>query len=83
VRLVIAHRDPGVPNWLDASGHPEGMIQYRYVWARSRPEPRLRLVPFAAVREALPPGHPRVSPEERRRTLAAREAHLRRREPAT
>jgi hypothetical protein len=83
VRVVIAHRDPGVPNWLDACGQPEGMIQYRYVWARSRPQPSVRVVPFAALREALPHGHPRVSPEERRRALAAREAHLQRREPAT
>ena len=22
--IVIAHADPGVPNWLDASGHEEG-----------------------------------------------------------
>ena len=82
-RAVIAHRDPGVPNWLDSCGHPEGMLQYRWVWARSNPRPSLRLVPLASLREVLPPAHPRVSPEERRRALAAREAHLQRREPAT
>jgi len=82
-RAVIAHRDPEVPNWLDSCGHPEGMLQYRFVWARSNPQPSVRGVPFASLREVLPPGHPRVTPEERRRTLAAREAHLQRREPAS
>ena len=82
-RAVVAHRDPGVPNWLDTGGQPEGMLQYRFVWARSSPQPSARVVPFAALREALPPGHPVVTPEQRRRALAAREAHLQRREPAT
>jgi hypothetical protein len=82
-RCVIAHEDPGVPNWLDACGYPEGMLQYRFVWARSRPQPQLRRVPLAALRSALPGGHPAVTPAERRRTLAARAAHVQRREPAT
>ena len=82
-RCVIAHRDPGVPNWLDGCGHPEGMIQYRFVWARSRPQPTLRRLPLAELGSLLPVGHPRVSPEQRRRALAAREAHVQRREPAS
>jgi hypothetical protein len=82
-RIVIAHEDPGVPNWLDGCGHPEGMIQYRYVWARSRPQPALRRVALAELPRLLPAGHPRVSPAQRRQALAAREAHLQRREPAT
>jgi hypothetical protein len=82
-RVVIAHEDPGVPNWLDACGHPEGMLQYRFVWARSRPQPTLQRVALAELRSRLPAGHPRVSAEARRRTLAEREAHLQRREPAT
>jgi len=82
-RVVIAHDDPGVPNWLDACGHPEGMIQYRFVWARSRPQPTLKRVPLAELRRALPAGHPSVGPVERRRALVAREAHVQRREPAT
>jgi hypothetical protein len=28
--LVIAHRDPGVPNWLDTEGRPFGMVFWRY-----------------------------------------------------
>lgn len=29
-RIVIAHRDPGVPNWLDTEGRPFGMVFWRY-----------------------------------------------------
>jgi len=28
---VIAHEDPGVPNWLDTGGHREGTIFWRYL----------------------------------------------------
>jgi len=82
-RCVIAQRDPGVPNWLDTCGHPEGMIQYRFVWARSRPQPTLRRVPLVQLERLLPADHPRISPDQRRKALAAREAHVQRREPAS
>jgi hypothetical protein len=29
-RIVIAHSDPGVPNWLDTEGRPFGMVFWRY-----------------------------------------------------
>ena len=29
-RMVIAHRDPGVPNWLDTEGRTEGLIFWRF-----------------------------------------------------
>ena len=32
VRLVVAHADPGVPNWIDTAGHHEGLMSLR--WAR-------------------------------------------------
>jgi len=31
VRWVVAHRDPGVPNWLDTAGHRRGTIGVRWV----------------------------------------------------
>ena len=81
-RCVVAHRDPGVPNWLDTGGHPEGMIQYRWIWSRSNPKPLLRRVPFAEICSALPSDTPRVTPEERRCRIAGRQLHVARREPA-
>jgi len=80
-RCAIAHRDPGVPNWLDTAGHPEGMIQYRWVWTRDNPRPKLSRVRFDAIRSLLPPATPRISPEERRCRIAGRQAHVARREP--
>ena len=31
VRFVIAHHDPGVPNWLDTAGHRRGTVGVRWV----------------------------------------------------
>ncbi|MDP6243381.1 MAG: hypothetical protein QF462_08635, partial [Myxococcota bacterium] len=83
VRVVIAHRDPGIPNWLDAAGHPEGMIQYRWIWSQSSPHPSVHTVPLAELRDALPADTPRVTPDQRRRDIAGRQEHIARREPAT
>jgi len=33
VRCVIAHRDPGVANWLDTAGHGRGIVGVRWVGA--------------------------------------------------
>ncbi len=30
-KIVIAHRDPGVPNWIDAAGLTTGMIFWRFL----------------------------------------------------
>ena len=29
-RMVIAHEDPGVPNWIDTEGRPFGMVFWRF-----------------------------------------------------
>lgn len=83
LRLVVAHRDPGVQNWLDTSGHPEGMIQYRWIWTQSRPHPRVEVVPFSKLRDALPAETPAYSVDARRAALEVRHRHLARREPVT
>ena len=40
-RIVIAHRDPGIPNWLDCVGHRQGTIFWRYLLPETDP-PRTR-----------------------------------------
>lgn len=30
-RIVVAHRDPGVPNWVDTAGQPYGMVYWRFL----------------------------------------------------
>lgn len=37
-RIVIAHRDPGVDNWLDTEGRPTGLVYWRYLLPRETPE---------------------------------------------
>jgi hypothetical protein len=38
-RLVAAHRDPGVPNWLDTGGRRQGTVFWRFLLASDQPEP--------------------------------------------
>jgi hypothetical protein len=79
-RCVLAHEDPGVPNWLDAAGHAEGLLQYRWIWTRTNPRPACRIVKLAELRAHLPPETPRVSAAERARAIAIRRRHIARRE---
>lgn len=36
-RIVVAHRDPGVPNWLDTEGRPKGHMYWRYLFPVTDP----------------------------------------------
>jgi hypothetical protein len=72
VRVVVAHEDPGVPNWIDTEERQRGMLIYRWVWARDNPCPEARVMPLAALHDALPAAHPKVDAETRRRQLARR-----------
>jgi hypothetical protein len=71
-RGVIAHADPGVPNWLDAAGHEAGTIALRFLLAESAPEVRMRAVPLAELLSHLPPDTPRVGAEARAEALRRR-----------
>lgn len=73
LRLVVAHEDPGVPNWLDPLGHEHGTLAVRVL----RPEaevPALRAarVPVADVRRRLPSATPTVAPDSRHEALLRR-----------
>lgn len=81
-RYVIAHRDPGVPNWVDTTGLPQGFLTFR--WAYSELPARLPTVkvtrlPLAEIRKLLPAGVRSVSAEERREAIRVRQAHVQRR----
>ena len=46
--VVIAHRDPGHPNWISTSGHRRGRIWFRWFHPVATPErPTTRVVPVA------------------------------------
>jgi hypothetical protein len=74
IRLVVAHDDPGVPNWIDTEARPEGMLVYRSIGTRTRPVPAARVVRRADVRGLLPGTHPVVDDRTRRDQLARRSA---------
>jgi hypothetical protein len=51
-RIVVAHADPGVANWLDTAGRGSGTIYWRHMLPAEEIEPvRTRVVPFAALSE--------------------------------
>jgi hypothetical protein len=79
-RAVISSVDPGVPNWLDKADYPWGIIQMRWNRASEYPDPTIKKVPVADVREHLPADTPVVTPDQRREQLRIRRegAQLRR-----
>jgi hypothetical protein len=81
-RYVVAHRDPGIRNWLDTTGLREGFMAMR--WTYPRPADRLptvtvRKVSFSELGDHLPAGTPRVSPVQRREQVRVRQDHVQRR----
>jgi hypothetical protein len=79
MRLVVAHDDPGVPNWLDPEGTERGTLALRFLFAEQLPEIRFERVALASLREALPDSTPRISREERSARLAQRDRSLQQR----
>jgi hypothetical protein len=83
LRYVIAHTDPGIANWIDTTGHPEGYMSVRWAYP-VRPKENLpwataKVVKFAELVRHLPAHTRRVTPEERRATIAMRQEHVQRR----
>lgn len=48
-RVVIAARDPGIPNWLWTAGHRNGFALLRWIVADQTPTPTCELVPLASL----------------------------------
>lgn len=49
-RIVLAHADPGVPNWVDTEGRPSGILYWRFLLPESEIEtPKVSVVAFADV----------------------------------
>jgi hypothetical protein len=46
VRMIVAHADPGLPNWIDTCGHTEGTMCLRWYRLRNDAQP---VVPDCAV----------------------------------
>jgi hypothetical protein len=71
VTLVLAARDPGVPNWLDTEGRDEVLATVRWWRPTSGPSLRAGVVPVAS----LPEGLGTMTAAARQEELAQRAAH--------
>ncbi len=69
--LVIAHDDPGHPNWLDPSGHEEGYVTVRWIGAEHYPVPEVEQVKLPQLGQLLQ-GRKSLTPEQRREQIAGR-----------
>lgn len=82
VRYVVAHTDPGAPNWLDTTGLRRGFLSFRWTYSQEPdrlPEATVRTVPLAELRSHLPASTRVVDTAERAARIAVRQAHVQRR----
>lgn len=70
--VVVSHTDPGLPNWLDPSGHSEGYITFRWMMGDSCPIPQCQQVKRSELFAHLPASIKQISPDQRREQLAER-----------
>ncbi len=84
LRYVVAHRDPGVPNWIDTTGHREGFLTPRWAYSEQPtpdcwPSISATVVRFDEIRKHLPAGVRTVSAGERAERIRVRQEHVQRR----
>ncbi|MFK7898549.1 MAG: hypothetical protein AB8G23_22135 [Myxococcota bacterium] len=83
-RWVVAHRDPGVLNWIDTTGLPKGYLSHRWAYSeipdqKDWPTITGRVIPFDEIKNVFPADQPAVSPEERREAIRIRQRHVQKR----
>ena len=71
-RIVVAHADPGVQNWLDTEGRPEALITFRWVLSTTMPTPESQVVHFTEIDHHLPDFTTRLTPTQRATQIATR-----------
>jgi hypothetical protein len=50
-RIIVAHRDPGLPNWLSTEGRATGTVYWRFLLSEGDIDaPRTRLVNFSEIK---------------------------------
>ena len=83
-RWVVAHRDPGVQNWIDTTGVPRGFLSHRWAYSELPAKddwPRIsaRKLRFDEIADAFPADQPRVTPAERSDAIRIRQRHVQKR----
>ena len=83
-RWVVAHRDPGIYNWVDTTGLDHGYLTIR--WTYNTPPPRqdwpvlkVRKVHFDQLDEYFPSGRRNTSADQRAADILLRHRHVQRR----
>ena len=71
LRVVVAHEDPGVPNWLDTEGRRTGLLMFRWFWSEQVTAPTTAVVKVADVRSTDVDADGRAQDIERRRRHVA------------
>ena len=79
LRIVVSASDPGLANWLDTGGIPEGTMTYRYNGAKSHPSPSTRLVRLDELGQHVPANAARSTPAQRSAEIERRRRALSRR----
>ena len=70
--VVVSHEDPGLPNWLDPSGHDEGYVTFRWIGADEYPRPSVEQFPADQLEARLPQNVRRITPDARAEQLRRR-----------
>lgn len=70
--VVVSHEDPGLPNWLDPSGHDEGYVTFRWIGADEYPRPSVEQFPADQLEARLPQNVRRITPDARMEQLRRR-----------
>lgn len=83
-RWVVAHRDPGVQNWLDTTGLPRGYLSHRWAYSvipdeKDWPMIKAEKIHIDQVEDYMPKDMPRLSKKERSAVTQVRQAHVQRR----
>jgi hypothetical protein len=79
IRLVMAHRDPNVHNWMDTQGFSRGNLTYRHMLDGEPAVLDTKVVKHDDVLRALPPDTAMVSTAERSAAMWERFNGIRRR----
>ncbi|QSR17175.1 DUF1214 domain-containing protein [Novosphingobium sp. KA1] len=72
VRLILAHQDPGLYNWLDTQGFSDGNLTYRNLMSQAGAIFRTHLVKAVDLPDHLPEVTAKVTPDERAALLLER-----------
>lgn len=81
--FILSQKDPGVQNWIDATGHTQGAIYLRIqspgLALNEAVKPVTRLVKLSELQNHIPADMPEYDAEARKKQLISRQNHARKR----